>query len=191
MYILAGKYGKKALKAPKGDQTRPTTSKLREALFNILQGEVEGTIFLDLFAGSGAIGFEALSRGAKKVIFVEKDPLAIKALHENIKALNVKESTEVYMGDVMAILLRLLKLNRKFDLIYADAPYTLQNMSKELLLWFSEHSLLNENGKLFIEDINKELAAVPPFTLVNSRRSGKAYLHQFNLNPAVRITHLP
>lgn len=181
MYILAGKYGKKELKAPKGDQTRPTTSKLREALFNILQGEVEGALFLDLFAGSGAIGLEALSRGAQKVIFVEKDPLAIKALHENIKTLNVKESTEVYTGDVMAILPRLLKLNRKFDLIYADAPYTLQNMSKELILWFSEHSLLNENGKLFIEDINKELAAVSPFTLVNSRRSGKAHLHQFKI----------
>ena len=101
MQIIGGKYKKKKLRSPKGKEVRPTSSRLRETIFNLCQGNVEGADFLDLFAGSGAIGLEALSRGAAHVIFIEKSRGVSKIIKDNIDALKESETTQVIIGDAL------------------------------------------------------------------------------------------
>lgn len=185
MYIVGGAFHRRPLKTPKGDTTRPTSAKLRSTLFNILQEEVVNAEFLDIFAGSGAIGLEALSRGAKSSSFIENHREALKCLEENIQTLKVSKEAEIYAGDFEKMLKKLISEKRHFDLIFADAPYHLLreglSVSKIIVNILSSSPLLKLNGKCFIE--NDQASAVEPsnqkLALLNSRKSGKAFLHQY------------
>lgn len=184
MHILSGKYRHRKLTSPGGDQTKPTTSRLRETVFNILQNEIEGSEFLDIFAGSGAMGLEALSRGASLAIFIENHPLAIRCLKANLKSLGIEEKNALYLGDFQKGLKRLLQEKKQFNIAFADAPYTLrekgERISQFLLDWFQEHPLLKKGGFLLIEDQNElPPASNIPLQLLSTRRSGAAYLHLF------------
>jgi 16S rRNA (guanine966-N2)-methyltransferase len=119
MRVIAGAYGGRTLKAPKGDSTRPTSDRVREALFSILGDRVQDARVLDLFAGSGALGLEALSRGAQSVTFVDDDRAAITAIKANLAAL--KAQAEVRQSDA----LRFLSGALQYDLIFLDPPYRL------------------------------------------------------------------
>lgn len=121
MYIIGGQFRRRKLAAPKGMNTRPTASRVREALFNVLQLYVEGARVLDLFSGSGALGLEALSRGAESVTFVEKNTQAIQALKENIADLQVEKQSSVIVSDVFKWIPHFQ--GEAFDLILADPPY--------------------------------------------------------------------
>lgn len=184
MFIIAGKYYRHPIIAPKGLQTRPTSSRLRETVFNILQDDIENKSFLDIFAGSGAMGLEAISRGAKEVTFIELNKEAIRCLQTNLKNLKIATGT-VLMGDFLKILERLNQEGKTFDIVFADAPYGMQKgdltVSEKLLHWLSSHPLLKIGGRLFIEDDCEKSPHKENSTLqwVNSRRSGKAYLHQY------------
>lgn len=184
MQITAGKFKGRPLISPKGKTTRPTSSKLRETVFNILQGQVENALFLDIFAGTGAMGLEALSRGAAHATFIEKDRDALRCLKENLSTLGMNTGTLI-SGDFLKGLERLYEGGKQFHIIYADAPYsmTFQNkpVSEVLLHWLDTHSLLKQGGVLFIEnDREKTPASLSALKWVNSRRSGKAYLHQWH-----------
>lgn len=122
MRIIAGEWRGRKLVAPKGDSTRPTADRTRETLFSMLAsrlGSFEGLAVLDLFAGSGALGLEALSRGAAQCQFVEQDKAALDAIRANITALGARERTSVTGGSVMS----LGPARQQFDLILADPPY--------------------------------------------------------------------
>ena len=123
MRIVGGKYKGRVLTAPKGDGTRPTTDRTRESLFNILSNTIDfnGLRVLDLFSGTGALGLEALSRGAASVVFVEKANAALAALKRNVDALAITEATQIVRGD--ATTLRSLETDKPFDLVFADPPY--------------------------------------------------------------------
>lgn len=188
MHIISGKYKNRAIDAPKGYATRPTSSQLRETLFNICQNYIEGTDFLDLFAGSGAMGFEALSRGAHSVSFIDSHYESIRTIKKNMDALGVKEQTHVYNGDVFPMLERFSSLNKSFDIIYADPPYQLETafhgkvlpVSVWLLKKLDRSSILKTGGYVFIEDALKTLPEeYETLELVSSRRMGRSYLHQF------------
>ena len=131
MRIIAGEFRSRILVAPKGKATRPTTDRARESLFNVLNNLVafDGIRVLDLYAGSGAFAFEAISRGAKHATLVERDRHAIISIDANAKSLNVKDCVAVFHSDVIAFL---RKQSKQFDLIYADAPYD-DELSRELL----------------------------------------------------------
>lgn len=151
LQIIGGQYKKRKLIAPKTDLTRPSKSILRETLFNILQPYIEGAVFLDLFAGSGAVGFEALSRGAEKVIFVENQKLALDALIKNIKLLQVEDQVLVLEKDVYKAL---PKVPAICDIIFADPPYDANTEKPQFYRIFDileKHSILKEGGRLFIE----------------------------------------
>lgn len=123
MKIIAGKYKGRILKAPKGESTRPTSSKVRASVFNTIQNQIENADFLDLFAGSGSMGIEALSRGAKKAVFVENQRAAATCLRENLKAL---ECEGVLLQKEASLAVKLLQREGKqFDLIYVDPPYAI------------------------------------------------------------------
>jgi 16S rRNA (guanine966-N2)-methyltransferase len=126
MRITGGTLRSRALKAPRGQATRPTTDRVREALFGILAsaGEIEGTRVLDLYAGTGALGLEALSRGAETALFVESGREALAALRANVTALGLDDRAQIVAADVASAMRRVLGAG-PFDLVFADPPWAL------------------------------------------------------------------
>ncbi len=177
MHIIGGKYKKRPLESPKGDQTRPTTSQLREAVFNICQQSIENATFLDLCAGSGAMGLEALSRGARHATFVDSSRTAITCIKKNIATLKVESQTTVYLTDALKAL---HKFDTTFDIIYLDPPYGL-GLSLPILTFLDSHPLLNPGGTLFIEEANLKLPPLTTLTLKSARSIGPAQLFELSL----------
>ncbi len=122
MRIAGGAFRGRVLKTPKSGELRPTEERVREALFSILQGVLAGADFLDLFAGTGAVGLEAVSRGAKSVTLVEKNPRHAQTIRENVAALKVANAT-VVVGDSLSYVKR--AMGSSFQIVYADPPYAL------------------------------------------------------------------
>jgi 16S rRNA (guanine966-N2)-methyltransferase len=123
MRVIAGRLGGRRLKAPRARVTRPTSDRVREALFSML-GELEGTRVLDLFAGTGALGIEALSRGAASAVFVERHAGAVRALNENLAALGLESTeAEVRRGDALGALRSARGRQETYDLVFIDPPY--------------------------------------------------------------------
>ncbi len=123
MRVIAGRFGGRRLSAPRGARTRPTSDRVREALFSVL-GDLEGARVLDLFAGSGALGIEALSRGAAQATFVDSAPVALRALRDNLTALEIgAEAAEVRRADARGFLRSARNTGREYDLVFLDPPY--------------------------------------------------------------------
>jgi 16S rRNA (guanine966-N2)-methyltransferase len=118
--IIAGEFKGRRIKTPAGDRTRPTAGRVREAWFSILQAEIPGARVLDLFAGSGALGLEALSRGAVAVDFVEKHGLALEVLRANIATLGVEDRVKIHRTDALRFAER---VTAPYDVAFADPPY--------------------------------------------------------------------
>jgi 16S rRNA (guanine966-N2)-methyltransferase len=128
MRIIAGERKGHTIWAPKGLETRPTSDRVRENVFNIVLPWVEGSRVLDLYAGSGAMGLEALSRGARSVVFMEADPEAVKAIERNLDKLRLGGAT-VLRRDASAGLAQEATAGRKYDLVLADPPYAMTDYS--------------------------------------------------------------
>jgi 16S rRNA (guanine966-N2)-methyltransferase len=125
MRVIAGAYGGRRLAAPKGAATRPTSDRVREALFSLL-GPLDGARVLDLYAGSGALGIEALSRGARHATFADSAPAAARAIEANLTALQVpSEACELRRQDARAVLRSARGARREYDLVFLDPPYRL------------------------------------------------------------------
>src|SRR5258705_10119522 len=152
MRVIAGRFKGRRLKTPTWEGLRPTSDKLRETLFNILAPRVAGARVLDLFAGTGALGIEALSRGAAHVTFVESDPLAIKAIEQNLA--KTRFQGEVMSMDVFSYLDRRAHV-KPFDIIIADPPYAKQpgerDFTPELLASESLRQKLAPGGVFILE----------------------------------------
>ena len=118
MRVIAGEFRSRVLKTLPGLDTRPTPDRLREALFNVLAPEIGGTVFLDAYAGTGAVGIEALSRGAAKVIFIERSRTASAVIHENLRALGAETRAHVIHGKTLSHLAQY-----RPDIVFLDPPY--------------------------------------------------------------------
>jgi 16S rRNA (guanine(966)-N(2))-methyltransferase RsmD len=123
MRVIAGTYRSRLLTAPRGTATRPTSDRLRETLFNILAPRIESCRFADLYAGAGAVGIEAISRGATHVWFAERAPAALQAIRANLAALKIASGFTIEDRGVGALLQRLVKLDMPLDAIFLDPPY--------------------------------------------------------------------
>lgn len=181
MHIIAGLYRHRTLTTPKGLQTKPTTSKMREAVFNICQNYIADARFLDLYAGSGAMGYEALSRGASQATFVDNSREAIRCLKENAAALKVQSQCQILPGHVMAILKGLESQKQQFNIIYADPPYN-QTDAELLVRFIDETNLLLPTGAFFIEESLEgapQLEDLKTLRLVSSRKFGKSVLLEY------------
>lgn len=181
--IIAGLYKNRALFAPKGEATRPTTGATRETLFNLLMQEIEGKEFLDLFAGTGAVSIEALSRGASHATLVEKDRAACEAIKKNIEKLALTpEQITFFSGEALRIAKKLEKEGKSFDLVFLDPPY---NGTEHLPIFelIDTGSLLKPGGLLIIERRGKfAFKELPtPKTLIHkqTRDAGPATLFFF------------
>ena len=118
MRVIGGEFRSRKLKTPAGDSIRPTPDRLREALFNILAPIIEDKVFLDAYAGSGSVGIEALSRGARRAIFIEKSRAALRALNDNIAALDIGSRCDVHPDSAAALIARI-----DADIVFLDPPY--------------------------------------------------------------------
>ena len=147
--IIAGKYRHLQIKAPVVDSTRPTTDKVREALMSALSFDIANKDVLDLFAGSGALGLESLSRGATSCVFVDTNLKAYKTIKENIKNIKVSEKTEVYLQDYKTFLNN--NKNRKFGLVFLDPPYKEKKIYDEVIDFMFENDMLSENAVIVKE----------------------------------------
>lgn len=149
MRVIAGKCRSLPLKTVSGMGTRPTTDRTKETLFNVLQPWIPGGYFLDLFSGSGAIGIEALSRGAKKAYFVEQARKPAAVIRENLEFTHLTEDAVLMQEDVLSALRR-LNGNVSFDCIFMDPPYD-HEWEKQVLLFLSGSSLLKEDALIVVE----------------------------------------
>lgn len=150
MRVIAGELKGRSLQSVPGKGTRPTTDKVKESIFNIIGPFFEGGICLDLFAGSGALGIEALSRGMDYAIFIDKNFQAIKTINKNIEALGLEEKSEIYRTDALRALRVLQKRDMRMDYIFIDPPYNQQNI-EVLLIQIVEKQLLNPQGIIVCE----------------------------------------
>ena len=148
MRVIAGSRRSLPLKTLEGDNTRPTADKYKETLFNCLQMDVPESLFLDLFSGSGAIGIEALSRGANRAVLVENNKQALDIIKQNIHFTKFENEAEIVKSDVISYLSRLGKVN--FDIIFIDPPYG-KGLEKEALEILSTKTFTNPDFKIVVE----------------------------------------
>ncbi len=182
MRIISGEFRNRPLVAPKGEATRPTSGVVREALFNICQTFIEDIDVLDLFAGSGAMAFEALSRGARNATMVESHVSAMRAIRKNIETLGVADRATLMAGTVARMVRQLRKQEKKFGLIYADPPYDAIEDRDTLLHEIDQGDLLSPGGAFFIEESTR--APEPTIELVrlelrSCRQYGRSQLRHY------------
>jgi 16S rRNA (guanine966-N2)-methyltransferase len=146
MRVIAGKYRGHPLRSLNGKDIRPTSDRLRETLFNVLTSgnptALEGTVWLDLFAGTGAVGIEALSRGAQQVFFVETSAPATKVIEQNLQNLKIADGFRILRDDLAGILWRLQREHVTADIVFLDPPYRMQDAYERTLMALADSSLV-------------------------------------------------
>ncbi|TCP30486.1 16S rRNA (guanine(966)-N(2))-methyltransferase RsmD [Scopulibacillus darangshiensis] len=150
MRVIAGVCKGRPLKAVGGNNTRPTTDKVKETIFNMIGPFFSGGQALDLYSGSGGLGIEALSRGIDQAVFIDKFGPAIAAIKENVSRCHFKEKADIYRNTVNRALAILTKREAQFDLVFMDPPYAKQQISKEINLLL-KGNLLKEEAIVVVE----------------------------------------
>lgn len=148
MRVIAGKARSLPLKAPEGLDTRPTTDRIKETLFNVLQNDIPNSVFVDLYSGSGAIGIEAISRGARKAYFVENAPKALACIEQNLTFTKFTDYAIVLKQDAVAALHSIYEKN--VDIIFMDPPYD-QEHEKRILEVLSGMKYVTEDTLIIVE----------------------------------------
>jgi 16S rRNA (guanine966-N2)-methyltransferase len=180
MRIIAGSAGGIPLRVPPGD-TRPTTDRVREALFSMLGSQVEGARVLDLFAGSGSLGLEALSRGAASALFIEQNRAACDVLRGNLQKARLKEG-QVRQGEAFRLVNDLARTGQSFDLIFADPPYTHRaedtDFTQALLTCEALRQVLAPTGLFLLEcrAEKRDLSPAVPWVVTRQRDYGTTRL---------------
>ncbi len=153
MRVIAGTARSIPLKAPQGMDTRPTTDKIKETLFNILQFDLQGAVFLDLFAGSGAIGIEALSRGAERAVFVDSSKAAIECITANVKKCRFEEQSAIVRADASSFSAYLSRLGKPEGrlIVFMDPPYE-KEAEVPVLKGLLERGVLTEDSLVIVEE---------------------------------------
>lgn len=155
MRVIAGRYRSRQLKSLPGTDTRPTSDKLRETLFNVLTGgnpdALEGSVWLDLFAGTGAVGIEALSRGARMVYLVESAAKAAAVIRANLKSLAIDDGFEVVERDAVRAVRLLDSQAIRADYVFLDPPYRMQEVYEEVLGFLSQSAMLRPETVVIAE----------------------------------------
>lgn len=155
MRVIAGEYRGRTLERIEGMDIRPTADKVKGSIFNILGNAVIDCSFLDLFGGTGGVGIEALSRGARHVVFIDAGIKSIKVLKDNLEHLNIKENVEVYHTDYETAIKKLSQFNKQFDIIFIDPPYR-NGMAQNALVNIDRNPILTQSGIIIVEHDSKE-----------------------------------
>lgn len=159
MRVIAGKFRSLPIVAPKGWKTRPTSDRLRETLFNVLAPRIQGAIFADLFAGTGAVGIEALSRGAAQVYFAEQEASALAALQANLKKVKAGAEALVEPGGTQSLLRRFVHQGTLLDIVFLDPPYSDRPAYQATLDALSRHPILSRDAIVIVEHSRRHTVA--------------------------------
>lgn len=180
MRIIGGLARGRRLLAPRGRRTRPTSDYLREVLFDLLAQQIEGRTFLDLYAGTGAVGIEALSRGAARAVFVERDRVALTMLHRNLDMSGLRDRAEVVQMEVLRYLRRAVCGSQHFDLIFLDPPYLHTDVGDAIGL-IASTEFLAPTGMAILERSAKAVPVSAPagLALIREVRHGAAVLQLY------------
>ena len=180
MRVITGKARGVVLKTPEGMQTRPTTDRVKEALFSIIQFDIPGCRVLDLFGGTGQLGIEALSRGAKSAVFVDASDAACKLIKENLKRTKLENDAKVVRSDYMEYLRR---CRETFDVIFLDPPYA-EVFLENSLNCITEIDILQTNGIIVTErPLEKELSwDIPGYTRSKDYKYGNTLITLYRKN---------
>ncbi|KUO70071.1 MAG: hypothetical protein APF77_24680 [Clostridia bacterium BRH_c25] len=183
MRVIAGEFGGRRLDPIEGTDIRPTSDKVKESLFNILGDTVIDSIFLDLFGGTGGIGIEALSRGAKHVVFIDTSIKSIKVLKGNLKNLNVEDNVEVFHTDYSTAIGKLHKYNKQFDIIFIDPPYSV-GMAKAALEELDKNPIIAQSGLVIVEHDSRDdmPQRVGKLHMCRIKQYGNTTLSFYNIN---------
>ncbi|MCX5780680.1 MAG: 16S rRNA (guanine(966)-N(2))-methyltransferase RsmD [Firmicutes bacterium] len=180
MRVISGSAKGRKLKAPPGLNTRPITDMIKGALFNVWGTRVAGCTLLDLFAGSGSVGIEALSRGAQKVVFVDNSRAAVQVIKENLSNCRFDQTFTIYPNDVMSILMRLNRQGDRFDLVYIDPPFTIEKICEEVMLALDEVDILETDGIVVIRtQRRKEMSDFKHLHKYRQSNYGDSSLHYY------------
>ena len=179
MRVIAGTYRSRRLGTLRGMAMRPSSDRLRETLFNILGPDMRGSVFVDLFAGSGAVGIEALSRGTGRTIFVERYPAAVKLLRANLDSLGIAVTTpktkafagsaEIIAADAIEGLDQLATRSLKVDILFADPPYADSRAYSAVLDWLGDSDLIAPGGRVIFEHSRRQALPVVAGLLERNR----------------------
>ena len=170
MRVTGGIFRGRKLQTISGRATRPTADKVREAVFNVLMHDVEGARVLDIFAGSGALGIEALSRGARSAVFVESGRTQVNAIKNNLRSLGLE--ADILVKDYRTACRHLSEEGQRFELIFADPPYD-EVTPPEIVETVLQYGLLSHNGLLIIEHKRKQAKESDKMHLLKKRRFGQ------------------
>ena len=155
MRVIAGRYRSRQLKSLKGLALRPTSDRLRETLFNVLAPRIEAARFVDAFAGTGAVGIEAISRGAKEIVFIENHPPAAAVIQENLESLNIHSQARLITADTLRALKRLAQAHKTttppFDIVFLDPPYAAGEEYRRVLSFLGEAAFLADGSLVIAE----------------------------------------
>ena len=177
MRVISGTAKGKKLNSLEGLETRPTLDRVKEAVFNIIQFDIKDSVVLDLFSGSGALGIEALSRGAKEAILCDASSKAIKIINKNLEETRLKDKAKVINSDYLETLSKIK--DKKFDIIFLDPPYKSDYVEKSIE-YISKYNLLAENGIIIVEtnDENKidKINAKKNLEVYDTRKYGIAII---------------
>lgn len=186
--VVSGSAKGRPLKSVPGSGTRPTTDKVKEAVFSMIGPYFEGGAVLDLFAGTGGLGIEALSRGMESAVFVDMDPKSIDTIRANLKATNLEASAQVYRNEAGRALSALEKRGRVFDLVFLDPPYRLKH-GDELMLSMVEKGMLQEDAIIVLEHESSYAYPedIPGFHRLRQAVYGETTIsiYQYEANPSV------
>jgi len=151
MRVIAGEYRSRKLKGPGALRLRPTSDRLRETLFNVLGPSLEDSLFIDLFAGTGAVGIEAISRGARETIFVESNPKAARLIRENLNTLEIREGVELIEAPAIRGLEKMTARHLLADFIFLDPPYEKTSEYLQVLEFLDASHLIAPRGFVIVE----------------------------------------
>ena len=194
MRVVAGTLKGRSIKAVKGTNTRPTTAKVKESIFNIIGPYFDGGVALDLFGGSGNLGIESLSRGIDRVIFVDRETIAINTIKQNVKDLKIEDQVEIYRNDALKALKAIVKRGLQFDLILLDPPYKGQRIN-EIIEFIHENELLAIDGIIMAEclkedelhesigdihQVKREIYGITAITIYNRVDETNALIHDYS-----------
>jgi 16S rRNA (guanine(966)-N(2))-methyltransferase RsmD len=184
MRVIAGQFRSRRLKTLRGVSTRPTSDRLRETLFNVLGPSVAGAVFADCYAGSGAVGIEALSRGAEWVYFLERTRSATRVIQQNLRTLEVGEGYEILSVDVVAGLRRLERRGARLDIVFLDPPYRAAEEYERAFHVLGEGKLLSPDALVIAEHHPKQPLeeTYGPLARTRTLRQGSAVLRFYRLS---------